>query len=203
MTNRPSPKRRWPRNRVALVVGLTGGIGSGKSEALAAFARHGAATLSSDQIVRELYLRDDVKAAMAGHFGPAVLAADGSVDRAVVAARVFSDPHERHWLERLLLPLLQQRFAEWRDLNVAEGEPLLVHEAPTLFEAGVQDRYDVVVTVTAPEDVREQRRPGAAERMKHQLPESEKAARSDEVYENTGTLEELDAWVADLVARLT
>jgi dephospho-CoA kinase len=188
---------------LALVVGLTGGIGSGKSEALAAFARHGAATLSSDQLVRELYLRDDVKAAVAGHFGPEVIGADGSVDRRAVAARVFADPAERQWLEGLLLPLLYERFVEWRDEQQAGGKVLLVHEAPTLFEAGVQDRYDLIVTVTAPEDVREQRRPGAAERMAHQLPESEKAARSDEVYENTGTLEELDAWVADLVARLT
>ena len=75
---RRSPKRRSPRSsRMALVVGLTGGIGSGKSEALAAFARHGAATMSSDQVVRELYLRDDVRAAVAERFGPAVLDADG------------------------------------------------------------------------------------------------------------------------------
>lgn len=188
---------------MALVVGLTGGIGSGKSEALAAFARHGAATLSSDQLVRELYLRDDVKAAMAGHFGPDVIAADGSVNRRAVAARVFADADQRLWLESLLLPLLEQRFLNWRDQQQADGATLLVHEAPTLFEAGVQDRYDLIVTVTAPADLREHRRPGAAERMVHQLPESEKAARSDEVYENTGTLEQLDAWVADLVARLS
>jgi len=76
---------------VALVVGLTGGIGSGKSEALAAFARHGAATLSSDDIVRDLYTRADVRGAVAAHFGAQVLAPDGTVDRAVIAARVFAD----------------------------------------------------------------------------------------------------------------
>lgn len=187
---------------MALVVGLTGGIGSGKSEALAAFARHGAATLSSDDIVRDLYSRADVRDAVAGHFGAQVLAADGTVDRAAIAERVFADAAERQWLEELLLPLIAERFAQWRDERVIAGDHLLVHEAPTLFEAGIEDRYDLVVTVTAPADVRKQRRPGAAARMAHQLPEEEKVARSQEVYENTGTLEQLDRWVAGLVARL-
>ena len=187
---------------MALVVGLTGGIGSGKSEALAAFARHGAATMSSDQVVRELYLRDDVRAAVAERFGPAVLDAAGRVDRAQIAARVFSDPAEREWLEGLLLPLIEERFQAWREQQLAAGSPLLVHEAPTLFEAGREDRYDLIVLVTAPAELREQRRPGASERMASQLPEEEKAARSDEVYENTGSLEQLDRWVADLVQRL-
>src|SRR6185436_13633690 len=167
---RRSPKRRSPRSsRMALVVGLTGGIGSGKSEALAAFARHGAATMSSDQVVRELYVR----AAVAERFGPAVLDAAGRVDRAQIAARVFSDPAEREWLEGLLLPLIEERFQAWREQQMAAGSPLLVHEAPTLFEAGREDRYDLIVTVTAPGDVREQRRPGASQRMAHQLPEQE------------------------------
>jgi len=187
---------------MALVVGLTGGIGSGKSEALAAFARHGAATMSSDQVVRELYLRDAVRAAVAERFGPAVLDAAGRVDRAQIAARVFSDPAEREWLEGLLLPLIEERFQAWREQQLAAGSPLLVHEAPTLFEAGIEDRYDLIVLVTAPAELREQRRPGATERMASQLPEEEKAARSDEVYENTGSLEQLDRWVADLVQRL-
>ena len=188
---------------MALVVGLTGGIGSGKSEALAAFARHGAVTLSSDEMVRELYQRDDVRRAVAEHFGPDALDAAGAVDRAVIARRVFADEAERRWLEGLLLPLLAERFTEWRAERLAAGDQLLVHEAPTLFEAGIADRYDMIVLVTAPEEVRESRRPGAEERMRHQLPEAEKAARSDVVYENTGTLEELDRWVAALVARLT
>jgi dephospho-CoA kinase len=188
---------------MALVVGLTGGIGSGKSEALAAFARHGAATLSSDQIVRDLYLRDDVRRAVSEHFGRGVLGRDGEVDRSALAAVVFEDADQRRWLEQLLLPLIAERFAEWRDQRLAAGDTLLVHEAPTLFEAGIEHRYDLVVTVTAPAELRERRRPGAVQRMAHQLPEEDKAARSHEVYENTGSLEQLDAWVAGLVARLT
>ncbi len=73
---------------------------------------------------------------------------------------------------------------------------------PTLFEAGVEDRYDAIITITAPESVRRGRRPEAAARMAAQLPEAEKARRSDLVYENTGTLADLDAWVAEVAARL-
>ncbi len=186
----------------ARVVGLTGGIGSGKSEALAAFGRRGAATLSSDDVVRRLYERDDVRGAVAERFGTAVVRPDGSIDRARVAERVFADAGERQWLEGLLLPLLAEEFAVWRDGAIAAGARLLVHEAPTLFEAGIEGRYDTIVTVTAPSELREQRRPGAADRMGSQLPEEEKAARSDVVYENTGTLEDLDRFVADLVRRL-
>ena len=189
--------------RRPLVVGLTGGIGSGKSEALAAFRRHGASTLSSDEVVRELYRRADVRRAVAEHFGAAVLDAAGAVDRGLVAERVFSDAEQRRWLEELLLPLIGDRFAAWRDAEVAAGAPLLVHEAPTLFEAGIERRYDTVVTVTAPREVRELRRPGAAARMAHQLPESDKVSRSQHVYQNTGSLDQLDRWVAELVRELT
>jgi len=189
--------------RRPLVVGLTGGIGSGKSEALAAFRRHGASVLSSDEVVRELYLRPDVIRAVAGHFGAKALDAYGAVDRAHIAERVFADAEQRAWLEGLLLPLIAERFAEWRDAEVASGAHLLVHEAPTLFEAGIEQRYDTVVTVTAPQVMREARRPGAAARMAHQLPEDEKVARSQHVFHNTGSLADLDRWVAELVRELT
>jgi dephospho-CoA kinase len=189
--------------RPPLVVGLTGGIGSGKSEALSAFRRHGAVTLSSDEVVRELYQRPDVRRAVREHFGPAAIGADGDVDRAHIAQRVFSDADERRRLEALLLPLIAERFAEWRDAEIAAGARLLVHEAPTLFEAGTEGRYDTIVTVTAPQELRAARRPGSAARMAHQLPEREKIARSQHVYENSGSLDDLDRWIADLVAQLT
>jgi dephospho-CoA kinase len=185
-----------------VVVGLTGGIGSGKSEALAAFRRRGAATLSSDDVVRALYERPEVVAAVAEHFGDGVLSAPGEVDRAAVAARVFGDDAERRWLESLLLPLIFEEFTHWREAQSAAGAPLLVHEAPTLFEAGVEERYDAIVTITAPDEVREARRPGAAARMAAQLPEEEKARRSDYVYENTGDLAALDAFVAEVMEAL-
>jgi dephospho-CoA kinase len=185
-----------------VIVGLTGGIGSGKSEALRAFRRHGAATLSSDEGVHALYTREAVKQAVREHFGDGVLTPEGEVDRRAIGAIVFADADELRWLEGLLLPLLADGFAAWRDRETEAGARLLVHEAPTLFEAGVEDRYDVILTVTAPADVREARRPGAHRQMAHQLPEDEKAARSDYVYENTGTLDDLDGYVAGLAERL-
>lgn len=189
--------------RPCSVVGLTGGIGAGKSEALAAFARHGAATLSSDQIVHDLYATDVVRAAVAEHFGSHVMRADGSVDRAAVADRVFADPDERRWLEGLLLPMIAAEFERWCDRELERGSELLVHEAPTLFEAGVQDRYDAIVTITAPVAIREARRPGATVRMSHQVPESEKVERSDYVYVNDGDLAALDRFVKSVVDRLS
>jgi dephospho-CoA kinase len=187
---------------VARVVGLTGGIGSGKSEALEAFRRHGASTMSSDAIVRALYERPDVVRAVVERFGEGVADANGGVDRRALAAIVFNDEDERRALEGLLLPLVSEEFACWRDAELAAGAALLVHEAPTLFEAGVEDRYDAIITITAPETVRRERRPEAAARMAAQLPEAEKVRRSDLVYENTGSLADLDAWVAEVAAWL-
>jgi dephospho-CoA kinase len=186
----------------ARVVGLTGGIGSGKSEALRAFARHGAATLSSDEVVHELLLRQEVKRRLVERFGPAVIGPDGEVDRRRVAEIVFADDEARRWQEQLLYPLIGERFARWRDEQDAAGARLLVHEAPTLFEAGIEDRYDAILTVTAPAELRERRHAGAAQRMAHQLSEEEKAARSDYVFVNDGSLEELDRFVARIVRDL-
>jgi dephospho-CoA kinase len=140
---------------------------------------------------------------VAERFGPGVVGADGEIDRRAVGRIVFADPDELRWLERLVLPLVAEEFACWRDEQERAGARLLVHEAPTLFEAGVEDRYDLIVAITAPADVRERRRPGAAERMAHQLPESEKASRSDRVYENAGTLDDLDRFVAGVVEEIT
>ena len=186
---------------MARVVGLTGGIGSGKSEALAAFRRHGAAVLSSDDVVHALYRQPEVIDAVRDRFGPAVVR-DGEVDRRAIAERVFADPDQRRWLEGLLLPLIQVEFERWRDEQLAAGVRLLVHEAPTLFEAGVEGRYDTIVLVTAPAELRTARRPDAAGRMASQLPEDEKRERSDLVYDNTGSLADLDRWVGEMAAEL-
>ncbi len=166
------------------------------------FAEHGAATLSSDAVTRELYQRDDVRAAVEEHFGSEVVGPGGEVDRAAIARRVFADAGERRWLEGLLLPLISERFQRWREAELGAGSALLVHEAPTLFEAGVEDRYDAIVAITAPAGLREQRRPGAGERMAHQLSEEEKAARSDFVFHNDGELADLERFVAGVVEQI-
>ena len=187
-----------------MLLGLTGGIGAGKSTALAAFAQLGCPTLSSDAIVHALYLEPEVRTAVVEHFGPGVLGDDGEVDRAALGARVFPDDTDRRWLEQLLHPRVSAALERWRgEQETAHPGALLVHEVPLLYEAGIADRYDAVVLITAPAGVRNARRPEHFEqRAATQLPEAEKAAQADYVYVNDGTPAELERWVADLVARL-
>jgi len=187
-----------------VLLGLTGGIGAGKSTALAAFERLGCPTLSSDAIVHALYREPEVRSAVVERFGPDVLGEDGEVARAALAARVFSDDIARRWLEQLLHPRVDDALERWRhEQEAADPGALLVHEVPLLYEAGVADRYDGVVLITAPDDVRRARSPARFdERAAAQLPEADKVARADYVYFNDGTPAELERWVADLVARL-
>jgi dephospho-CoA kinase len=168
-----------------------------------ALGRHGAATLSSDAVVHELYREPRVRDAVATRFGPGVVGADGEIDRTRLGVIAFGDAEALGFLERLLHPLVAVELERWRDLQAAGGAPLLVHEVPLLFEAGLEGRYDRVVLVTAPDDVRRARvGPDFDRRSARQLPEDEKRRRADEVVDNTGPLEELDAWAADLVRRL-
>jgi dephospho-CoA kinase len=187
-----------------VLLGLTGGIGAGKSTALAAFEQLGCPTLSSDAIVHGLYRDPDVHAAVAERFGPGVMGDDGEISRAAVAARVFGDDIARRWLEQLLHPRVAAALARWRDeQEAADPGALLVHEVPLLYEAGLAGRYDCVVLITAPDDVRRARTPERFdERAATQLPEADKVARADYVYVNDGTPADLERWVADLVTRL-
>ena len=187
-----------------MLLGLTGGIGAGKSTALAAFEELGCPTLSSDAVVHALYREPDVRSAVVERFGPGVLGDDGEVARAALAARVFSDDIARRWLEQLLHPRVAAALERWRsEQEAAQPGALLVHEVPLLYEARLAGRYDAVVLITAPDDVRRARTPERFdERAAKQLPESEKVARADHVYVNDGTVAELEDWVGDLVARL-
>ncbi len=187
-----------------MLLGLTGGIGAGKSTALAAFEQLGCATLSSDAVVRELYGRTDVRSAVAEHFGPGVLGPDGEISRPALAALVFSDEEARRWLERLLHPLVAEELERWRsEQEAARPGALLVHEVPLLFEAGLADRYDLVVLITAPDSLRRARMPERYdERAATQLPEADKIVQADRVYVNDGSPAELERWVAELVAGL-
>jgi dephospho-CoA kinase len=192
-----------------LAVAITGGIGAGKSEALAAFARHGAATVSSDQIVHRL-LRDDtaVQEAMVERFGEGILDQAGQIDRSAVADRVFPDPEALEWLEALLHPLVVREYLDWREQLGRLNNPPAVcaTEVPLLYEVGGQDRFDAVVVVTAPPELRAARTRVQTElREPRLLADEEKAAKADYAYVNDGSLEELDAFVAwvldDLAAR--
>ncbi|MEQ9093231.1 MAG: dephospho-CoA kinase, partial [Miltoncostaeaceae bacterium] len=141
------------------MLGLTGGIGSGKSAALDAFAACGAAVLSSDDVVHGLYADPAVTRAVVERFGPEVLGEDGAVDRAVLGPRVFGDRRAVAFLEGLLHPRIAGARLGWIAARRAESPPpsLMVCEVPLLFEVGLAGDFDAVVVVTAPEWVRRAR----------------------------------------------
>lgn len=188
-------------------MGLTGGIGSGKSAALVAFARLGAAVLSSDAVVHACYADPEIVARVRERFGDGVVAGDGSVDRARLGERIFGDDDARRFLEGLIHPRVQQARERWRDEESARDPqpPLLVCEVPLLFEVGLEDTFDAVITVTASEDVRrrrvEERGQDFDARRGTQIPEGEKVARSDHAYVNDGDLDDLAAWVRTVFDR--
>lgn len=182
-----------------LAVALTGGIAAGKSEALAAFARHGAAVISSDDVVHRLYREDEgLQAALREHWGERVFR-DGEVDREEIGRIVFSDRAELAWLEAELHPRVRAATGKWLAGQTAD---VAVAEIPLLYETGGEQRFDRVVVVTAPPEVRESRRGALAEREERLVPEEEKARRADFVYVNDGSLEELDAFVAGVLEEL-
>jgi dephospho-CoA kinase len=189
-----------------VAVAITGGIGAGKSEALRAFRRHGAATVSSDEIVHHLLATDDdVKRALVERLGERVLGEDGRPDRGRIAEVVFADRDALAFLEGLLHPLVAREYLQWREQLAGLPNPprVCVTEVPLLYEAGGETRFDRVVVVTAPRQLREQRRRVRRDdRDDRLLPDREKAKRADFVYVNTGTIEELDEWVGGVMAKL-
>ena len=190
-----------------VAVAITGGIGAGKSEALYAFQQAGAATVSSDEIVHHLLRSDpDVKAAIVAELGEGVLDEEGAVDRKRVGAIVFGDRTKLAFLEGLLHPLVVREYLDWREGLAKLPNPprVTVTEVPLLFETGGEKRFDKVVVITAPAKLREQRRRVTRDdRDQRLLPDREKVKRADFHYVNTGTLEELDAWVKGVMEELT
>ena len=190
-----------------LAVAITGGIGAGKSTALERFRRHGAATVSSDEIVHHLLATDPaVRKALVEHFGVGILGDDGAPDRERIALRVFDDRAALDFLEKLLHPLVSREYMTWRDQLAALPSPprVCVTEVPLLYEVGAEKRFDKVVVITAPTKLREARGGGRNDdREARLLPDREKVARADFAYVNTGTPDELDAWVADVMTALT
>src|SRR4051794_4227058 len=165
-------------------VGLTGGLGAGKSEALRALEELGAVTLSTDAVVHELLATDELRDALVERLGDDV-APDGEVDRSVVAERAFGDPEHREWLEGLLWPRVGERVMSWRaEVQGSEPAPVAaVVEVPLLFEAGMDDAFDHTLAVIADEEVRERRaaargHTAVASRAGRQLPQEEKAERA-------------------------
>jgi dephospho-CoA kinase len=178
-------------------VGLTGGLGAGKSTALAQLESLGAAVLCTDEVVHELYAEAGVARAVRERFGGQVFAGE-AVDRAALAARVFANDEDRRWLEQLLWPLVARATEDFYEQASRRTPPprVAVVEAPLLFEAGSQDRYDATIALVADDALRRARIGGrdheALERREaRQLPQQEKARRATYVVVNDGSVSEL------------
>ena len=189
-------------------VGLTGGMGAGKSTALAELERLGAAVLSTDAVVHELYGGERLRDAVVERWGEDV-APEGVVDRSAVAARVFAGPEERTWLEGVLWPLVGERVGQWlTEVRTRRPAPrAAVVEVPLLFEAGMEGVYDATVAVIADERVRRERaasRGHALEeaRASRQLSQEEKARRATFTVRNDGSGRELAAQLSALLDTL-
>ena len=188
-----------------LKIGLTGGIAAGKSEALKAFARLGAATLSSDVVVHELLESSELRDRLVERWG-ADVAPDGRIDRAKIGEVVFADPEELTWLESQIHPLVQERTATWL-LGLPEETEVAVVEVPLLFEVGGDRPFDTTVAVVTADEVRRERAAARGhalvdEREARQLTQPEKAERAEHVIENDGSVEDLEQALSALLAKL-
>lgn len=183
-------------------------MAAGKSTALEALEQAGAAVLSTDRVVHELYSEDDVIAAVRSRFGDSVLAGE-AIDRAALARRAFATDEDRSWLEGVLWPRVGQRMAAWRsEVSRAPVPPrAAVVEVPLLFESGMEGAFDATIAVIAAEEVRAERAGARAhealdERSARQLSQKEKAHRATYVVVNEGTVEELESKLSSLLEML-
>jgi len=191
-------------------IGLTGGMGAGKSTALKALEDLGAQVLSTDAVVHELYADERVRDAVVERWGEEV-APDGVVDRAAVAARAFAgSEQERKWLEGVLWPFVGARIAGWLEhvRALTPAPRAAVVEVPLLFEAGMEGGFDATIAVVAREDTRRERAAGrghalADERVARQLSQEEKAGRATFVVRNDGTVGDMRRELAGVLAKLS
>lgn len=188
-----------------LTIGLTGGIAAGKSEALAAFGRLGAATLSSDAVVHELLESRQLRDLLVERWGPEVAPGD-SVDRSKIGEIVFADPEELVWLESRIHPLVGERTAAWLAALPAETAVAVV-EVPLLFEVGRDRVFDTTVAIVTADEVRRARAEARGhalvdEREARQLSQGEKAERAEHVVVNDGSVEDLEGALSALLAKL-
>lgn len=189
-------------------IGLTGGMGAGKSEALRVLEELGAATLSTDAVVHDLLAGDEVRDELVTRFGEQV-APGGQIDRGAVATLVFGQPDERTWLEGVLWPRVGERVNDWREENLRRQPPprALVVEVPLLFEAEMDGVFDHTIAVIASDRVRTERtgdrgHAGVESRNSRQLTQQEKAERAEYVVENDGSLEELRGSLSELLENI-
>ncbi len=193
-----------------MILGVTGGMGCGKSTAAKGFELHGFQRVDADAQIRELILTaPEVLAQLRARYGPTVFSAEGMLDRAALAARVFAQVAERQWLEQLTHPLL---FAEWRRLLAKQPEADWVFEVPLLFEQSLENWFDFTVCVACSPQLQlvrlEQRglsRELAGQRISQQLPLARKIELADRVMWNDGSAAflqvQIDTFVASLPGR--
>jgi len=188
-----------------VAVGLTGGIGAGKSTALRFLAESGALALSADEVVHRLYARDDVKQTLLGYFGPEVLDSCGEVARRRLAEAVRGRPDRLAWLEALTHPLVGEEIS--RFIRQAPAGSVVVCEVPLLFEAGMEHYFDLVVTIEAGGEKRRGRSVhdfdagmfGELEAL--QASSERRVAGSDVAFFNDGDVERLRAFVSQAYER--
>jgi dephospho-CoA kinase len=188
-----------------LTIGLTGGIAAGKSEALAAFERLGAETISSDAVVHELLEGEPLLSRLVERWGEAV-APGGEVDRDRIGSIVFADTDELKWLEGQIHPLVGERIGAWL-ASLPDETDVAVVEVPLLFETGMDGVFDTTVAVIASDEVRGERARARGhalvdEREARQLAQTEKASRAAHVIENDGSVEDLERELSALVEKL-
>ena len=195
-----------------LTVGLTGGIGAGKSAVSRLLADRGAVIIDADLVAREVVAPGSVGlAAVVERFGERLLLADGTLDRAALGALVFPDPAALADLNAIVHPLIGRRTAELTGQARDRGAPVLVHDVPLLVENGLAPAYDVVVVVDVPPAVQLTRLTGARgmdaadaqARIARQATREQRLAVADEVLDNSGSMAELAVQVDALWARLS
>jgi len=191
-----------------LVVGLLGGIGSGKSQVAAAFARQGARIIVGDQLGQAALRDPDIRARVVCRWGQGIVDASGEIDRRRLAAIVFADSVQRKALEAITHPWIRQRIREQVEEACKEPRvPLIILDAAVMLEAGWNEVCDRLLFIEAPREVRlarvaQQRGWSEVEveaRELAQLPLTEKAVRADHVLDNSASLEHLNCQVNDLL----
>jgi dephospho-CoA kinase len=189
-----------------LTIGLTGGIAAGKSEALAAFGRLGAATLSSDAVVHDLLEGEPLRSEMVARWGPEVAPDGAPTDRGRIGGVVFADPAELTWLESRIHPAVAVETAAWIAVLPTDTKVAVI-EVPLLFEGGRESVFDTTVSIVAAEGVRRERAASRGHalvdaREARQLTQEEKAERADHVVVNDGSVADLEAALSALLAKL-
>lgn len=183
-------------------IGLTGGIGAGKSTVSAFFAKNGAKIISSDTIAQELLDRPDIQAQLLEIFGSQVVK-EGKVDRKYLSEEVFLEPDLRLKLEAVIHPEVRKRVIE--EFRITPEGEIAINEVPLLFEVGLDSHYDLIISVISDKEKRIQRttqrglsRADTVARMSAQVEDDERIAKSDIVIENDGDLLELEQRVKEV-----